>query len=50
MTLAEVADRSARIYPTPPHAGACTCGEKFATLEELDERFWAVFIPAPTRA
>lgn len=46
LALTEAADRAARIYPTPPHAATCSCGERFATLEELDEHFWTVFVPA----
>src|SRR5215468_1338561 len=26
LTLAEAASRAARVYPTPPNAGACSCG------------------------
>jgi hypothetical protein len=46
LALTEAAERAARIYPTPPHAATCTCGAKFASLEELDEHFWQVFVPA----
>lgn len=46
LALAEAASRAARVYPTPPHAGACSCGAQFATLDELDDHFWEVFVPA----
>jgi hypothetical protein len=46
LTLAEASSRAARVYPTPPNAGACSCGAKFATLDELDDHFWEVFVPA----
>jgi hypothetical protein len=46
LALAEAVVRAARIYPAPPHAATCSCGERFGTLEELDEHFWAVFVPA----
>jgi hypothetical protein len=46
LALAEATERAARIYPSPPHAATCTCGAKFMSLEELDEHFWQVFVPA----
>ncbi|SRR5712691_3504290 len=52
LALAEVTDRAARIFPAayfspaPPAECACSCGAAFATLDELDEHFWQVFVPA----
>ena len=42
--LAEVTDRVGRLCPVVS-ATACSCGERFATADELDEHFGAVFIP-----
>jgi hypothetical protein len=43
--LAEVADRVGRLCPLISPA-ACSCGETFATADDLDEHFWSVFVPA----
>jgi hypothetical protein len=43
--LAEVTDRAGKLCPLLSSA-ACSCGERFATAEELDEHFGAVFVPA----
>jgi len=45
LALAEVADRVARLCPTVSST-ACSCGETFATAEDLDDHFGEVFIPA----
>src|SRR5260370_39660983 len=44
LALAEAANRAARVYPTPPHAGACSCGAQFAPLDELHDHFWQVLV------
>lgn len=44
VALAELSDRAARLYPGPP--AACSCGERFATPEDLEEHFRDVFVPA----
>jgi hypothetical protein len=56
LALAEATDRARRIFPVPFFAAApeltgdakwaCSCGEAFASLEELDEHFWQAFVPA----
>ncbi len=46
LALASVASRASRVFPAALPACACSCGESFATPEELDEHFWAVFVPA----
>jgi hypothetical protein len=56
LALAEVTDRAQRIFPIPFFSPApdlaqctkwaCSCGEAFASLDELDEHFWQVFVPA----
>jgi hypothetical protein len=43
--LAEVTERAGRLCPVVSSA-ACSCGETFATAEDLDEHFWSVFVPA----
>lgn len=43
--LAEVTDRIARLCPLVSPA-ACSCGESFETADDLDEHFWALFVPA----
>ena len=50
LALAEAIERAARIYPTPPHAGACSCGSQFATLEELDEHALIQILTEPKNA
>jgi hypothetical protein len=45
LAIAEVADRAARVCPVLSPA-ACSCGATFATPGELDDHFWAVFVPA----
>jgi hypothetical protein len=42
--LDELGVRASRILPAVPVA--CACGEVFASPDELDEHFWAVFVPA----
>jgi hypothetical protein len=27
-------------------SATCSCGEQFATADDLDDHFWAVFVPA----
>jgi hypothetical protein len=44
LALAEVTDRVGRLCPTVSST-ACSCGEAFATAEELDDHFGEVFIP-----
>jgi len=44
LAIAEVAERAARVCPVLSPA-ACSCGADFATTGELDEHFWAVFVP-----
>src|SRR5262245_28317728 len=45
LAIAEITDRAARVCPVLSPA-ACSCGATFATTGELDEHFWAVFVPA----
>jgi hypothetical protein len=44
LALAEVTDRVGRLCPTVSST-ACSCGEAFATAEDLDDHFGEVFIP-----
>jgi hypothetical protein len=44
LAIAEVAERVARVCPVLSPT-ACSCGAAFATPGELDEHFWAVFVP-----
>lgn len=42
--LVEVTDRVSRLCPVVS-ATACSCGKRFATMDELDAHFEVVFIP-----
>jgi hypothetical protein len=43
--LAEFTDRAGRLCPAVSPV-TCSCGETFATAEDLDEHFGEVFVPA----
>lgn len=42
--MQELNIRAERSVPAVPVT--CACGEAFASPDELDEHFWAVFVPA----
>ena len=44
LALAEITDRVGKLCPLVSST-ACSCGQRFATADELDEHFGEVFIP-----
>src|SRR5262249_38740765 len=47
VALAEVGDRAARLFPAYRlPTCACSCGESFTTIDEMDEHFWRMFVPS----
>ena len=43
VVLARLSDRADRLCARPP--SACSCGAVFATVDDLEEHFWDVFVP-----